>query len=110
ATFPPTSSVVRTRYPVLFAERPDLIQGAFALDSVLTETIFTVGPLLTAALVVLLAPAAALIVSATAMVIGSVAMVAALPRVEPVDRTRSGRLGALAAPGIRTLVASMLPV
>src|SRR5687767_13859154 len=39
AAFPPTSSVVRTRYPVLFARRPELVQGAFALDSVLTETI-----------------------------------------------------------------------
>jgi MFS family permease len=110
ASFPPTSSVVRTRYPVLFAGRPELIQGAYALDSVLTEAMFTVGPLLTAALVVLIAPAAALLVSVAAMVVGSVAMVAALPPGAPADKAERGRLGALAAPGIRTLVASMLPV
>ena len=51
---------------VLFADRPALMQGAFALDSVLTESIFTVAPLLTAALVVLFEPAAALLVSAVA--------------------------------------------
>ena len=111
AAFPPASSVLRTRYPVLFGDRPELIQGAFALDSVLTETIFTAGPLLTAALVVLFEPAAALLVSAAALLAGTVALVAALPpqeeRVAPAD---NGRLGALAAPGIRTLVASMLPV
>jgi MFS family permease len=111
AAFPPASSVLRTRYPVLFAGRPELIQGAFALDSVLTETIFTAGPLLTAALVVVFEPAAALIVSAVALVAGSAALVAALPPgEEPAAGAATGRLGALAAPGIRTLVASMLPV
>src|SRR5919107_185065 len=49
--------------------------GAFALDSVLTETIFTVAPLLTALLVVLLDPAAALLVSAATVLVGSVALV-----------------------------------
>src|SRR5215207_9016332 len=111
AAFPPASSVLRTRYPVLFGDRPELIQGAFALDSVLTETIFTAGPLLTAALVVVFEPAAALIVSACALLCGTVALVAALPpNEERVARADNGRLGALAAPGIRTLVASMLPV
>ncbi len=111
AAFPPTSSVLRTRYPVLFARRPALMQGAFALDSVLTESIFTVAPLLTAALVVLFDPAAALALSAATVMAGTAAMVAALPPgSEPRGAARPGRLGALAAPGIRTLVASMLPV
>jgi MFS family permease len=111
AALPPASSVLRARYPALFAGQPGLIQGAFALDSVLTEAIFTVAPLLTAALVLLLDPAAALLLSAAAVLGGSAALVAALPPVERAERRpRSGRLGALAAPGIRTLVASMLPV
>src|SRR5215218_6274892 len=114
AAFPPASSVLRTRYPLLFEGRPELLQGAFALDSVLTEAIFTAGPLLTAALVVLFAPAAALLASASALVVGTATLVAALPpegdsapdgAAAPV-----GRLGALAVPGIRTLVGSMLPV
>jgi MFS family permease len=113
AAFPPTSSVLRAQYPVLFADRPALMQGAFALDSVLTESIFTVAPLLTAGLVVLFEPAAAMLVSAAAVVGGTFALVAALP---PDDGAHDeqpetgGRLGALAVPGIRTLVASMLPV
>ncbi len=112
AAFPPTSSVLRAQYPVLFADRPALMQGAFALDSVLTESIFTVAPLITAGLVVLFEPAAAILLSAAAVIVGTVVLVAALP---PVDESAaapsSGRgLGALAVPGIRTLVGSMLPV
>jgi MFS family permease len=77
--FPPTSSVLRAQYPRLFAGRPALVQGAFALDSVLTETIFTAGPLVTALLVVLFEPAAAMLLSAGALVAGTFALVLALP-------------------------------
>jgi MFS family permease len=92
-SFPPTSSVLRAQYPRLFGDR---------------------APLLTAALVVVFEPAAALLVSGAAVVAGSFALVAALPAddghvTEAPDAARS-RLGALAVPGIRTLVGSMLPV
>ena len=104
--------MLRAQYPRLFADRPTLLQGAFALDSVVTESIFTVAPLLTAALVVLFEPAAAIVVSAVAIVVGTVALVAALPADagRAVAQPGSSRLGALAVPGIRTLLASMLPV
>ncbi|MET0684563.1 MAG: MFS transporter [Solirubrobacteraceae bacterium] len=111
AAFPPASSVVRAQYPVLLGDRPHLLQSAFALDSVLTEGIFTIGPLLTAALVALVAPESALLVSAVAVLAGTTALVAVLPPAEPRTEGRSGgRLGALAAPGIRTLVVTMFPV
>ena len=110
--FPPASSVVRVQYPILLADRPSLLHGAFALDSVMTETIFTVGPLLTAALVAGFEPAVALAVSGCAVLAGSLALVLALPPGSRAgsDEPRTSRLGALAAPGIRTLVASMFPV
>lgn len=111
AAFPPTSSVLRALFPRLL--RADLLRGAFALDSVLTETIFVLGPLVTAALVALVAPAAALVVSAAAVAAGVVAFLAALPGPAAARGRASragGRLGALRAPGIRTLVLSMLPV
>jgi MFS family permease len=110
--FPPTSSVLRAQYPRLFGDQPTLLQGAFALDSVLTESIFTVAPLLTAALVVVFEPAAAIVLSALAIVVGTVALVAALPAGagRAAGEPAPSRLGALAVPGIRTLVASMLPV
>jgi MFS family permease len=111
AALPPASSVLRARFPALFGGRPALIQGSFALDSVLTETIFTVAPLLTAALVVLVDPAAALLVAAAAVVVGNVILVATVPPLARSDEApEPGWLGALASPGIRTLVVAMFPV
>jgi MFS family permease len=113
AALPPTSSVVRALYPVLVG--PELVRGAYALDSVLTETIFFVGPLLTALVVALVTPAAALGLSAAAVTAGVVAFVAVMPGRADDDlpepgAASPGRLGALRAPGIQTLVLSMLPV
>jgi MFS family permease len=113
---PPTSSVMRSLYPRLLRDDPALVQAAYALDSVLTEALFIAGPLLTAALVALAEPAAALGLSAAAVVAGTAAFVGALPagalardQTGP-GRGRLRRLGALEAPGVRTLVLSMLPV
>jgi MFS family permease len=109
-TMPPVSSVLRTLYPRLLDG--GLVQGAFALDAALTEAIFVAGPLLTAALIALVAPAAALVLSAAAVSLGVLAFLAQLPaehRREPAA-DRAGGLGALRSAGIRTLVASMLPV
>ena len=47
---PPTSSVLRSMWPSLLRDRQELIPAAYALDSVLIELIFVLGPLLTAAI------------------------------------------------------------
>jgi MFS family permease len=109
---PPTSSVLRSMWPTLLREQPELISAAYALDSVLIELIFIVGPLLTAVVATVLSPPAALVVSAASVVAGTV-MFTALPpsramRPDP-DRPRAGLLGALASPGVRTLVLTSLP-
>ena len=44
---PPTSSVLRSMWPRCCATGRDLLQPAYALDSVLIELIFILGPLLT---------------------------------------------------------------
>jgi MFS family permease len=112
---PPVSSVMRVMYPRLLRD-PTLIQGAFALDSVLTETIFVAGPLITGVLVIVAEPAAALGVSAVAVTTGTAFFLAALPAGErhtaPADHDLAtpSRLGALRSPGVRALIASMLPV
>ena len=111
AAFPPTSSVLRAQYPRLFGHRPGLMQGAFALDSVLTESIFTAGPLLTALVVVAFEPAAALVgLGRRADARHHRARVRPAAGRCPVEDAARTRFGALAVPGIRTLVASMLPV
>ncbi|HWM10244.1 MAG TPA: MFS transporter [Solirubrobacteraceae bacterium] len=109
---PPTSSVLRSMWPQLLRERPELLQAAYALDSVMIDLIFVLGPLLTAVIAAAVAPPAALVVSAASVVAGTLAFTALPPsraaRPQP-DRPRSGILGALSSPGVRTLVLTSLP-
>ncbi len=111
---PPVSSVLRSRWPHLLADRPELINGAFALDSVLIEIVFVVGPLLTTLVVATVGPQYALIVSATCVLAGTLMLLAGLaglPGPAPSEREhRAFGLGALADPGLRTLVLASLPV
>lgn len=110
---PPVSSVLRTRYRSLLRGHEDLAPAAFAFDSVLTELIFVAGPLMTAGLVVLVAPGAALVLSAAAVVGGTLGFLALLPASAGSAGSRGtdrGGLGALNEPAIRTLVLTMLPM
>jgi MFS family permease len=109
AALPPTSSVLRSQWTELL--EPRLHQAAFALDSTMIELIFITGPLLTAAIAAVSSPAGALIVSAVATVTGT-AVFTALPPTKNFqvhERSPAGMLGALAIPGVRTLVLVSLP-
>jgi MFS family permease len=110
---PPVSSLLRALYPRMLRGRPELVHGAYALDSVLTELLFIAGPALTAAIAVLIAPGAALLLSAVAVTVGTFTFLAVLRGGEHAERpapSTAGLLGALRAPGVRTLVVTMLPV
>ena len=110
---PPTSSVLRSMWPSLLREREELIPAAYALDSVLIELIFVLGPLLTALIAATMSPAAALIVSAASVMIGTIAFTAQAPsraiRPDPEATAAAGRFGALSSPGVRSLVLTSLP-
>ena len=106
---PPTSSVLRSQWTNLL--EPRLHQAAYALDSTMIEVIFISGPLLTAAIAYVASPAAALIVSAVAVLAGTT-IFTALPPTRRIAFERGeakGLLGALASPGVRTLVYTSLP-
>jgi len=108
---PPTSSVLRSMWPHLLRDKPQLLQPAYALDSVLIELIFILGPLLTGLLTAVLSPQAALIVSAASVVAGTLSFTALPPSREwrPDKEGRAGVLGALGSPGVRSLVLVSLP-
>jgi MFS family permease len=114
ATLPPLSSVLRSRWPYLLRDQPELVPGAFALDSVLIELIFVTGPLITTALVALVGPEYALAVSAACVLGGTALMLAGLRGHPAPARAAEGTpafgLGPLASPGLRTLVIASLPV
>jgi predicted MFS family arabinose efflux permease len=113
ASLPPVSSVLRSRWPYLLPGRPELLAGAFALDSVMIEVVFVTGPLLTTLVVATVGPQYALIVSAGCVLLGTTWMLAGLAGRAGPERTEAGPalgLGALASPGLRTLVLASLPV
>jgi MFS family permease len=112
-TVPPVGSVVRPMLSRLLGSDQDLLPTAYALDGIAIEMVFIGGPLLTAAIVSVGSPAVALVVAAGFAMAGTVVLVTA-----PASRAfrPSGEegerhlLGALASPGVRTLVASIAPV
>ena len=109
--FPPSGSVLRSRWHEMMGGDPDLLRGAFALDSVMIEVSFVAGPLLTAIVVALVSPQAALGVSAALVLIGTLLFVWKLPhrrRVIPLA-DRIGGLGPLRAPAIRAVALSTIP-
>ena len=108
---PPTSSVLRSMWPTLLRGREPLLQPAYALDSVLIELIFILGPLLTAVLAAGVSPASALIVSAFSVIAGTTWFTAQAPSraFEPEREARMSRFGALGSPGVRSLILTSLP-
>jgi MFS family permease len=108
---PPTSSVLRSMWPTLLRDREELLQPAYALDSVLIELIFILGPLLTAVLTAAVSPVSALIVSVASVITGTIWFTAQAPSraFEPDREARTSRFGALASPGVRSLVLTSLP-
>jgi MFS family permease len=111
--FPPIGSVMRPLWPRLLSDRPELLTTAFALDAAIVELSFVSGPLLTAAIVAVASPAPALAVSALSSVVGTVWLTSLPPSraFQPVPALEGRHfLGALQAPGVRTLVAATLPV
>ena len=109
---PPTSSVLRSMWPTLLRDRPELIQPAYALDSVLIELIFILGPLLTGLLTALVAPQVALIVSAVSVIVGTLVFTALPPSRDwqpDHDAPSAGPWGALSSPGVRSMVLISLP-
>jgi MFS family permease len=114
AAFPPVASVLRARWPLLLADEPALIPAAYALDSVFLEIIFVTGPLITTLIVATVGPEYALIVSAACAFSGTSMFLAGLHGHARPDAPEAGTrrfgLGALAAPGIRTIVLASLPV
>ncbi len=109
--FPPSGSVLRSRWHEMMDGDADLLRGAFALDSVMIEVSFVAGPLLTAIVVALVSPQAALGVSAALVLAGTSLFVWKLPqrrRVIPLA-DRVGGLGPLRAPAIRAVALSTIP-
>ncbi|WP_187368866.1 MFS transporter [Baekduia soli] len=114
AFIPPLGSISRSLWPrILHGEADDLLGTALALEGVMIELVFTVGPLLVAVIAAAADPAVALVLSPVLLLLGL-----GLFLLQPPVRTwvisehagSHGLLGALRSPGIRTLVLCTLPM
>ena len=104
-TYPPLFAAFRTLLTSM-AGSDDVAASAFALEAILQELFFISGPLLVAVIVALASPQAALAFAAALTFAGTMAFAATPPsrscRPQPGERRASA--GALASPGIRTLL------
>jgi MFS family permease len=111
-SIPPVGSVVRPLLRDLLGEDETLLPTAYALDGIAIEMVFVTGPLLTAAIVVVSSPAVALLVACGFVMVGTVVLIASPAsrawRPDAGDHERH-LLGALASPGMRTIVAATAP-
>lgn len=104
-SFPPLFASMRALLGQL-AGRADLTESAYALEAVMQELFFITGPLLVAVLTSIASPQMALATAAAMTSVGTLAFAALPPsrqwRAEGVGERR--RIGALASPGLRTLL------
>src|SRR4051812_44458162 len=105
---PPVGPALRPLWPQVVDDEA-LLPAAYALDSILIEAVFSVGPLLTAALVAIFSPVAAIVAGAAIVLTGTL-WFAALPpsrawRGEP---STAGWAGPLHAPGMITLLVASI--
>jgi MFS family permease len=109
ASVPPVSAALRPLWPGLMGDG-ELLSAAYALDAILIEVVFIVGPAITAIVVAAFSTAAAVVASAALVLIGSLWFASLEPsRTWRPSGEPAGAWGALASPGMRTLVIAMLP-
>jgi MFS family permease len=113
STFPPAGAVLRSMWPKLVSD-PPLLRTAYAFDSVTIEIAFVTGPLLTALAVAFAGAELALAISGAIVLLGTLVFLAALPaEAEPAPahrRARLGPLGPMAAPSVRLIALTTLPI
>jgi MFS family permease len=100
--FPPLFATLRA---LITSVAGGLAEAAFALEAMLQELFFILGPLLVALIVAIASRQAALLVAALMTTAGTLAFAATAPsrRWRPAPAEERGR-GALASPGIRTIL------
>jgi MFS family permease len=112
ALTPPISPALRVLLKDILGEEDGLLTVSYALDAILLELVFILGPVLAAAIISVASPAAAVGAAVGCTVTGTV-LFGALPstrRWQAVQVPDRHPLGALISPGIRTLMLATLPI
>ncbi len=109
---PPVLSCLRSMWPALLGGDDHLVRAGLALDALLLEAAFIVGPLVTAVLIAAVSPESALLVAAGATMAGTFAFAAASPmrNTRAAARPDQRLLGPLRAQGLQTILLATFPV
>jgi MFS family permease len=112
AAMPSLGSMVRARWSALLGSGPAL-DTAYALESVVDELVFVVGPAVVTLLATEVQPAAGVVTAAAACALGTLALAGQAgtePAAHPVPAARPGarRAGRLPSPGLVTLVPTVV--
>jgi MFS family permease len=104
ALTPPISPTTRALFRELFCD-PHVRDTAYALDSVLLESVFLIGPLIVALVVGFSSPEVAVVLAGAVCVIGTALFVRSPLTRDPVTRrTSAPRVAALSNPALRGLL------
>jgi len=111
AALPPLGACMRSIWADTFSEDAHSRNTAYTFESMIAELFYILGPAITTVLIAVSSPSAALLFAIGLSAAGTIAFAtAALSRGWRSDDTvRRSRAGALAAPGMRTLMYAILP-
>ena len=108
---PPLGATMRAQWQTLVTD-PSLRESAYALESVVQEITFVVGPLIVAVIAALAGPTEALLTAGVTSAVGAVAFVTApaarVWRAQP--KAEHARATAIAEPGVRTIVLTLIMI
>ena len=110
AALPPLGACMRSIWADAFAEDGDARNTAYTFESMMAELFYIVGPAITTLLIALSSPSTALLVAIGLSTAGTLGFAtAALARGWRSEHETRSRAGALAAPGMRTLMLAIVP-
>jgi len=111
AGLPPLGACMRSIWASTFAADPDARNVAYTFESMIAELFYIVGPAITTVLVAASSPSTALLVAIGLSAAGTLAFASATlaRRWRSDEIAERSRAGALAAPGMRTLMLAIVP-
>lgn len=110
AALPPLGACMRSIWADAFADDAAARNTAYTFESMIAELFYIVGPAITTLLIALSSPSAALLVAIGLSAAGTIGFAtAALSRAWRSGHESRPRGGALAAPGMRTLMLAIVP-
>jgi MFS family permease len=110
AALPPLGACMRSIWADAFADDATARNTAYTFESMIAEVFYIVGPAITTLLIAVSSPSAALLVAIGLSAAGTIGFAtAALARGWRSEHIARPRAGALAAPGMRTLMLAIVP-